>query len=607
MPSRFDLPHIDITAFRTSQPYMGSSTGGSGAVRIREEHGRRLQNELTAAFAAADEERPADDRLPPPEGTYLEVELYRGTKPDVLERKRDGIRPGAAKANEANERTVALYVPDHARAALQQILEDYTSGALTERAQNPPNMSTVGPIEAFRSARLETFWTDRPEALPQNPNDRIWWAVWCRRSAEAQIDDVCARLEVRAAARDRRLYFPEAVVIPVLAHRAAIELMLFMTGEIDELRRASDTPIFFTDEVRGDQHEWAEDLAGRISWTPSDAPAVCLFDTGVNRAHVLIEPALSSDDLHSIDVAWGTDDHDAGGHGTAMAGLSLHGDLTVQLADSSGPILEHRLESVKLLPPDGFDPNDPHSYGVLTQSAVSLPEIAAPERRRVFCMAVTNQDVSGAIPSTWSAAIDQAAAGTMIGDEDHAPKRLFIVATGNVTPVIDTARMLPQEAYPAEDPAQAWNALTVGGYTDLIDVREQGYEDWTPLAEAGELSPHSRLSVTWPQGRSPFKPDVVLEAGNRATSPQRTEALTMGSLSLLSTGHDVNRMPLVAFQATSAAAAQAARMAARLSAAHPDYWPFGSRRARRTVMRWCGGLGTAFRILSELMHRRKTT
>ncbi|MEQ8749936.1 MAG: hypothetical protein RIC52_09185, partial [Amphiplicatus sp.] len=306
MPSRFDLPHIDITAFGTSRPYMGSGSGGSGAVRIREEHGSRLQNELAAAFAAIDAERPADERLPPPEGTYLEVDLYRGTKPDVLERKRVGIRPGAVKANEVDKRTVALYVPDHARVALQQILEDYTSGTLTERAQNPPNMSTVGPIEAFRRARLETFWTDRLDALPQNPNDSIWWAVWCRPNAEARIEEVCVRLDVRAAAGDRRLYFPEATVIPVLAQRAVVELMLFMTGEIDELRRASDTPIFFTDDVRGDQHEWAENLAERITWPPSNAPAVCLFDTGVNRAHVLIEPALSDSDLHSINAPWGT-------------------------------------------------------------------------------------------------------------------------------------------------------------------------------------------------------------------------------------------------------------------------------------------------------------
>jgi hypothetical protein len=48
--------------------------------------------------------------------------------------------------------------------------------------------------------------------------------------------------------------------------------------------------------------------------------------------------------------------------------------------------------------------------------------------------------------------------------------------------------------------------------------------------------------------------------------------LTVGSLSLLTTGSDAGT-PLVPFEATSAAAAQAARMAARLAAQHPDYWP----------------------------------
>jgi hypothetical protein len=73
---------------------------------------------------------------------------------------------------------------------------------------------------------------------------------------------------------------------------------------------------------------------------------------------------------------------------------------------------------VKLLPPAGFDPNQPQSYGVLTQAAIALPEIQAPERTRVYCMAVTNDNVSGATASGWSAAIDQAAAGRMIADDD---------------------------------------------------------------------------------------------------------------------------------------------------------------------------------------------
>ena len=41
--------------------------------------------------------------LKPPTGTFLEVELRRGTAPDALDMKSQDIRAGAAKIN-ANER-----------------------------------------------------------------------------------------------------------------------------------------------------------------------------------------------------------------------------------------------------------------------------------------------------------------------------------------------------------------------------------------------------------------------------------------------------------------------------------------------------------------------
>ncbi|WP_201722337.1 hypothetical protein, partial [Sulfitobacter sp. HI0040] len=65
---------------------------------------------------------------------------------------------------------------------LESILTDYQTGELTEKGQNPPNKPFVEPIEAIRKARLETFWTDDLEALPQNPSDTIWWEVWCVKS-----------------------------------------------------------------------------------------------------------------------------------------------------------------------------------------------------------------------------------------------------------------------------------------------------------------------------------------------------------------------------------------------------------------------------------------
>lgn len=572
MASRFTLPHIEITKFKSQHRYQGVGAGGGVGAREREEHGRRLQVELDAAFRLADAMRPTDDRLPPATTTILEVELRRGTNAEILQKKKLRLRPGASKFDEREARTVALFLPDASREALAAILQEYRTGELTEAAQNPPNKTLVEAIQAFRTAQLATVWTDVREALPENPEHQMWWALWCWPEAEAQIEEVCERIEVRAASKDRRLYFPDVTVVPVLAKRVDIELMLYVTGAIAEIRRATDNPTFFTDEVAAGQHAWSDDLATRTVWPGTEAPSVCIFDTGVNRGHALIEPVAATADLHAVNVDWGVDDHDADGHGTAMAGMALHGDLTAALSDTALRRLTHRLESVKILPPRLFDPNDPASYGVLTQTAISLPEISAPDRRRVYCMAITNRDVSGATPSSWSAAIDQAAAGTMLGDEQDAPRRLIIVAAGNIAAETDPARIRNQDEFPIEDPAQAWNALTVGGYTDLVEVTEEGYESWSPLARAGDLSPHSRTSSTWLHGRTPIKPEIVMEAGNRAINQARTEALTFGSMSLLSTGSDMGT-PLVPFEATSAASAQAARLSAKIAADHPDYWP----------------------------------
>lgn len=579
MPSRYNLPHIDIGRFAAAQDYASEGSGGDPGARDRAEHGRRLQGELTASLELADQTRPQDDRLPAVTGTRIEVELRRGTDPEVLNLKREGIRAGASKYNEQNDRrTIALYVPDEARPVLEAILDDYLNGPLLKSGKPPK--TKVEAVEEFRQFRLEGAWTDDPQALPQNPQDSIWWGLWCHRDLVAEVEIVCERLKVQMAAVDRRLLFPEIVVIPVYATRAAVELMLFATGGIAELRRASDNPAFYTDEISGDDHEWVDGLAERVVWPGANVPSVCVFDTGVNRAHTLIEPALAEGDLHALDGDWNTDDHHRYGHGTGMAGLILHGDLTAPLGDTEQRTLRHRLESVKILPPVGFDPNDPHSYGVLTQAAVAMPEFRAPERSRVFCMAVTNENVSGATASTWSAAIDQAAVGRMIGDgddedvdEDDRRKRLFIVSAGNTPPEQDYTRLRPQDEFPIEDPAQAWNALTIGGCTDLVDIQDDGFEDWTAIASVGTLSPHSRTSTAWRQGVSPIKPELVIEAGNRAVNRAQTECLSMGSLSLLTTGKDVARAPLVSFDATSAAAAQGARMAAQIQAMHPEYWP----------------------------------
>ncbi len=480
------------------------------------------------------------------------------------------MKPGAVRMEPNEALTVALFVPDAARPVLERILEDYTGGELTV-AGNPPNRNFVEPIEAFRVARLQTFWTDDPNALPDDPETEFWWEVWCFSGAEESVSAHAQQLRAVVGEAHYWLRFPESTVVPIFTNRVTIELLLFATFGIAELRRASASPVFFTDENREDQFDWAVNLAERTTWPGNEATAICLLDTGVNRAHVLIEPALGTVDMMAINSRWGEDDQ--AGHGTLMAGLALHGDLTPRLVDDSEMELKHRLESVKFLPPDGFGANDPKSYGAVTQSGVSISEINNPERKRVFCMAVTNENVSGSRATTWSAAIDQITSGALRDEGEEPKRRLFVVSAGNIPEHIERSRILPNDEYPIEDPAQAWNAITVGGYTNKVAVAEEDLQDHEPLVDVGALSPHSRTSVLWPQGKTAFKPDVVMEAGNRVVSPDGESVYTADSLCTLTTGSDVDRQPLSPFCATSAATAQVSRIAAMLTEEFPDYWP----------------------------------
>ena len=606
MPN-FEKTHISIDGRRIVRPYQDRrrNSGVSRVPRTRAEHGARVRERLETALAETRQARPVNGELPPTTGTYIEVELVPGKHAETtIDRKSQGMRSGAVHKLPNEYEKVVFFVPDSAEGYLLNVLNDYTTGELTPKG-NPKYKALVEPIQDFRRAFLESFWTDDPDALPQQPNDSIWWELWCFKGTEFETVDLVQRLGAQVAEEGAWMYFPETVVVPAYATRATIELLLFAPFSLLELRRASASTALFAEADSDEQAQWVEGLAERIAWPNEDAPAVCLFDSGVNRAHALIEPTLSAEDSMAVREEWGTDDSKR--HGTLMAGLCLYGDLVPKIVDDSEVTLKHRLESVKLIPPDGFPPNEPAAYGPITHAAVALAEINAPTRRRVICMAVSNKDVSGDHVSSWSASIDQAAFGTMHGDDERAPKRLIILSAGNIPAEIERHRIGPNDDYAIEDPSQAWNALTVGGYTEKVQITEDAFDGHSPFAGFGELSPYSRTSVQWNSSRSPYKPDIVMEAGNRALSPNEQEVYSTDSLSLLTTGSNVDQQPLTAFAATSAASAQAARLAARLMSKFPEYWPEMIRAlivhsaewtsAMRTELDACNGLKERYPLI----------
>ena len=285
-----------------------------------------------------------------------------------------------------------------------------------------------------------------------------------------------------------------------------MEELISQTSSIERLRFASDSPVFFTTTVRREQQPWVENLVERIVAADPNSPAVCLLDTGVARAHPLLESSVAASDCLTVDDSWGVDDSSPLGHGTNMAGSILFSDLTYPLGDQEQVQIPFVLESVKLIPPPSFAPTGPESYGSITQAAVSIAEINAPERDRTFCMAVTNLDVSGEQPTSWSAALDQICSGAMAGDgDDDNLHRLFFVSAGNIGDHNGPEELADLTEFPIEDPAQAWNAVSVGGFTNKSEIHpDDSYSDWSAYADAGCLSPYSRVSLDWIHGRTPI-------------------------------------------------------------------------------------------------------
>jgi len=227
------------------------------------------------------------------------------------------------------------------------------------------------------------------------------------------------------------------------------------------------------------------------------------------------------------------------------------------------PIAPHyRLESIRILPPAGGPANDPELYGAITGEAIARAEIQAPRRRRAVAMAVTSTSPARGRPSSWPAAVDQLCF-------EEGGQRLIILSAGNIHVDLRPADYLVRnDVESVDDPAQAWNALTVGACTEKVDITDAAFAGYAPIAPAGELSPRSRTSVAWDR-QWPVKPDVVFEGGNPAHDGV-APGEAIDDLQLLTTYHRPEHRHFTTIGDTSAAAALAAKMAGSILAARPQ-------------------------------------
>jgi hypothetical protein len=564
-----DRPHIHLHDVGRSEPYTTRQRPQTPAppARNRDAHAQSLITALNRALVGARAQ--AQVRPDAPDGGfYLQFELAHGNEEFVqnLEDRRSHIELLSVRRGlDENAPTIAtVFVPYRAANYFLKKLEAYQN-ELTKKKGRPRHENLVNRIDAIALAVIRPFFTDEEDRLPPE-HQRIWWEIWLRLDLRGQFQAAAAALDVPLKLEEI-IEFPEREVMLAFSDLTTLGTLLTRTDAIAEIRLAKDTPALFLQMHNIEQREWVAELLARLDGPNADAVSVCVLDSGITHTHPLLAVGIQAADLHTYDLAWGTGDSAVWqGHGTAMGGVALYGDLQRALSTVDRIRLDHRLESVKMLHPMGIQ-HEPKLYGAVTAECVSRAEISAPHRPRAICMAVTSDfDVRRGRPSSWSATVDRLCFG------DDTVQRLFIVSAGNIERgKIPTANYLDRtDLEPIFNPAQAWNALTVGAFTEKTVIADPTFQGWTALAPEGELAPTSRTSLNW-ERQWPIKPDLVCEGGNWAT-----DGVTVDSpddLGILTTHFQPLLQHFDIIGDTSAATAMAANLAGRVLAGRPQFWP----------------------------------
>ncbi|WP_338679965.1 S8 family peptidase [Janthinobacterium sp. TB1-E2] len=314
-------------------------------------------------------------------------------------------------------------------------------------------------------------------------------------------------------------------------------------------------------------------LPGEISAPAENSARVCILDSGINTNHPLLRSAIAE----NTSFVTGEEAEDDAGHGTAVAGIALYGDLEAAAASNYWKP-EFWLYSGKILSRDkdtGETKYDEKTIESTLEKAVAY--FAGEQGCRIFNLSIgnTNSPYDGFHVKGIAYILDKLAREYDV---------LFIVSAGNFNGCEEPP--IPKESWREEypsylscpesiiiDPAPALNAITVGSLArHNAHENEQKYPEIHALTPAGERQP-SPFTRHGPSVKGAIKPDLVATGGNIA-SPMRTEgkqwqaeARGMGVLCL---NHEfIGRTLFKEISGTSFAAPYITHLAARLLNEYP--------------------------------------
>lgn len=462
--------------------------------------------------------------------------------------------------NEIEGRVVAnVSIPVNKIGKLEEILNKY--GSENTKFDKPKNQAFIESISEIEFGDIKSLWFSN-SPLTQDESEILDVELWLDTSI-VDADVLLKKLESAAeklniTIKQDVIKFKDRLIKIACASTRQLSELQLLIEVIAEIRPAQTISNTFLNMKPSEQYQWI----GSINYNyHENLTSICVLDTGLNYSHPLLKDFTRAESVISAEPNWNL--NDIKGHGTSVSGLALYGDLKIALQNTNIKI-NASLESVKILPDTGE--NERRLYGSIISDAVYSIESIRPFNQRIYTMAITSPYVLRGVPSSWSASVDLLCSGS----PDDDTRRVFVISGGNMDP--DYIKDYPDANITAsiEDPANSWNAISVGYWASEANIIEEGY---VPLAKLTDIGPSSTTSMSW-VSTSPFKPDVVFEGGNYGFDGVYNFAANLEELSLLTTsnnfgsGNNFNN-----FIETSAATAMASNFVSKVWSQYPDYLP----------------------------------
>lgn len=484
-----DLQHLPLERAELANPRRRRRGRGGPPPADPAAHARHLAAQLDAHTAA-------------PTGEVAGFDTRRLIKLTIANLQAEELQaiPGLSVVSQEEQNVTVLFATTEALADFRRRLQRLVAGQTATRRDILYAVQAIDDI----TAEDRTGPALRAEGLPTTDGVRVDVELW---PLELQSERETMIASFRSFCREREIEVLDSVnnqaivLLRVECRRELVDQLLLLR----DVRQVDLPPRYQLDFTL--LRLPVSDI-GSVPAPAANAPGLVVLDTGITTNHPVLGPAIGDAQGFAGD---GGAAHDVAGHGTAVAGIALYGDVE-QCAQSRSFVPTFRLFSGRVA-----DSSDNES-SELVENRIAR---AVTYFREHYGCKVFNLSFGDERRPYRGGHVDRLAATLDTLSRQHGI--LFVVSAGN----FKGTDALPQDwrgEYPGYllddaariiDPAPALNVLTVGSLakheTSRMGVRFPKDPAYQPVARRDEPSPFSR---TGPGHAKAIKPELVDYGGN---------------------------------------------------------------------------------------------